>query len=139
MNKYDFENGFNIRFFIVMASIVLLVCYGLFNARNLLLGPSIEIMSPIPESETTENIMTVKGKVKNMTYLSLNQRAISVDKEGLFEEKLILSPGFNTIEIKATDRFKKEAVKTISIYYKQSTTTIESADGNELDTEKIIE
>ena len=42
--------------------------------------------------------------------------------DGLFEEKLLLSPGSNIIEIKARDRFKKETEKIINIYYKQSAT-----------------
>lgn len=124
MNPYKFESGFNLRLFLIIISVCLLLGYGLFNARNLLIGPSIEIYSPPSlEIETEENTVTIKGRVKNMTYLSLSGRPIFVDTEGLFEEKLLLSPGFNIIEIRAKDRFKKEIAKTIKIYYKQSSAT----------------
>ena len=66
-----------------------------------------------------ENTITITGKVSNMVFLSINERSISVDTKGYFEEKLLLSPGFNIIEIKARDRFKKEVRETIKIYYKQ--------------------
>lgn len=126
MNQYKFSDGFNIKLFLIIFSILLLVSYGIFNARNLILGPSIEIFSPASlQIETEENTITIKGRAKNIVYLSLNERPISVDTEGLFEEKLLLSPWFNIIEIKARDRFKKEVCKTIKIYYKQSTTTKE--------------
>lgn len=120
MNPYKFEKGFNIKLFVIIISAILLVCYGVFNARNLIIGPTIEIFTPLNNSETEENILTIKGKTKNAASISLNEKPIFVDKQGLFEEKLLLSPGFNTIEIKAKDRFKKEIVKTIKIYYKQN-------------------
>lgn len=123
MNQYKFESGFNIKLFIIIVSIFLLVSYGIFNARNLIIGPTIEIFSPTDNIETTENVLTIKGKASNISFLSLNERPIFVNTEGLFEEKLLLSPGSNIIEIKAKDRFKKEVFKTIKVYYKQGTTT----------------
>lgn len=124
MNQYKFERGFNLKRFVIIFSVLLLVSYGIFNARNLIIGPTIEIFSPAENTETTENVITVKGKAQNVSFISLNEKPIFVDKEGKFSEKLLLSPGSNIIEIKAKDRFKKEILKTIKIYYKQSTTTI---------------
>lgn len=126
MNKYKFESGFNIKLFIILFSVVLLVSYGIFNSRNLIIGPEIEMFSPAKDMETAENVLVIKGKVKNMTYLSLNEKPIFVDTEGLFEEKLLLSPGSNIIEIEAKDRFKNEVQKTVKVYYKQSTATQKS-------------
>lgn len=122
---YKFENGFNIKLFVITASILLLVSYGIFNARSLITGPTIEIFSPVTETETNEKVITIRGKAENMSFISMNEKPIFVDGGGLFEEKLLLSPGSNIIEIKAKDRFKKEITKTIKIYYKQSTTTKE--------------
>lgn len=117
---YKFEQkGFNLKLCIIIFSVLLLISYGIFNARNLIIGPTIEIFNPVTE-ETKENILIIKGRTKNIALLSLNEKPIFVDKQGLFEEKLLLSPGSNTIEIKAKDRFKQEVLKTIKIYYKQS-------------------
>ncbi|MFH0804331.1 MAG: hypothetical protein V1896_01905 [Candidatus Zambryskibacteria bacterium] len=125
MNKYKFREGFNIKLFVIVVSVLLLISYGIFNARNLIIGPTIEIFSPTQDVETEENVIDIKGQAKNIAFISLNEKPIFVDKEGLFEEKLLLSPGSNIIEIRAKDRFKKEILKTIKIYYKQSTTTNE--------------
>jgi hypothetical protein len=125
MNQYKFERGFNIKRFVIVFSVLLLVSYGIFNARCLIMGPSVEIFSPAENTETKENVITIKGKAENVSFISLNEKPIFVDTEGLFEEKLLLSPGSNIIQIRATDRFKKEILKTIKIYYKQSTTTID--------------
>lgn len=89
------------------------------------MGPSLEIFNPARDMETEENIILVKGRVKNMTFLSLNERPIFADTEGFFEEKLLLSPGSNIIEIRARDRFKKEVFKRIKVYYKNTSSTTE--------------
>ena len=125
MNCYKFKKGFNIRKFIIFLSILLLVSYGVFNDRNLIIGPTIEIFSPTKDVETRENVLTIKGRVENMAFLSLNERPIFVDMEGIFEETLLLSPGSNIIEIKARDRFKQEALETVRVYYKESASSTE--------------
>jgi hypothetical protein len=125
MNLYKFEKGFNIRLFVIIAFVLLLISYGIFNARNLIVGPIIEVFSPAKDMETTENVIDIKGRAENVAFISLNEKPIFVNQEGFFDEKLLLSPGSNIIEIKAIDRFKKEILKTIKIYYKQSTTTLE--------------
>ncbi len=115
------ERGFNVRKITLIFAVLLLVLYGLFNARNLILGPSIEIYSPnITYFETNEKILLVSGKINNSTYTSLNERPIYLNTEGLFQEKLLLSPGFNIIEIKAKDRFQVEKKETLSVYYKEN-------------------
>jgi hypothetical protein len=123
-NQYKFGKCFNMRLCVIISSVVLLVSYGIFNARNLLLGPTIEIFTSANNSETGNNVFTINGRAKNIAFISLNERPISVDTDGIFEEKLLLSPGANAIEIKAKDRFKNETKKTLNIYYKQSTTTV---------------
>ncbi len=105
--------------FIITTLVILLISYGIFNSRELLFGPSLEILSPTNATETTNKVVIVKGRVKNMSYLSLNERPIYADTEGLFEEKLLLSPGFNIIAVKAKDRFKNESEEMIKIYYKE--------------------
>lgn len=123
MNKYKFKGRFNVKLALMVVFVLLLVGYGIFNARDLLRGPIIEVFSPAKNIETNENTIDIKGRAENTAFISLNEKPIFISPEGLFEEKLLLLPGLNLIEIKARDRFKKEIVKTIEVYYKQSTTT----------------
>lgn len=120
MNLYKFEKGFNAKFFLIIVSVLLLISYGIFNARNLIMGPKVLIFNPAENSETNENTVEIKGQAKNVAFISLNEKPISIDTEGFFSEKLLLSPGSNIIEIKAKDRFKKEILKIIKVYYKQN-------------------
>ena len=119
MNQSKLEDGFNMRIFVITLSVFLLVVYGFFNAKDLILGPKIEIFNPVQNLETTNNTIIISGRAQNTAFISLNQKPIQVDKQGLFQEKLLLSPGSNIIEIKAKDRFNKEVLKSLNIYYKQ--------------------
>ena len=120
MNSSNLSSGFNVRKTAIIIAVVLIVVYGMFNARNIIIGPEIEIISPNPESETTENLVIIRGVAKNVTFLSLNNRAIFMDQEGNFKEKLLLSPGFNIISLYGRDRFKQGVTEEFKIYYKQS-------------------
>lgn len=123
MEHYKFEKGFNIRKFIIVFSAFILVAYGLFNARNIIIGPTLELFSPDKDMETSTNLLKINGQAANVVFISINNKPIFIDTEGLFEEKLLLSPGSNIIEVKARDRFKQEIKKIVKIYYKPSTAT----------------
>jgi len=137
---YSLESGFNLKKFAATVSLVFLVSYGLFNARKLIMGPSIEIFEPKTEEvETDSNIITIKGKALNAAFINLNERPIFADTNGIFEEKLLLSEGFNTIEIKARDRFKKEIQKTVTVYYKPKDQRPGNAGVSSTNTKLILE
>lgn len=126
MNWFDpkIRHEFSVKRLVVAVSVVLIVGYAIFNAKHIILGPSIEVMFPTTtETETTENMLAIKGRAKNTAFLSLNERQISADTEGFFEERLLLSEGFNIISIRAIDRFKKETQETLKVYYKKATSS----------------
>lgn len=132
MREYRLEEGFNVRLFVIILSVCLLVAYGLFNARNLILGPSIEIWSPVTkELNTSENTITIKGNVENATFLRVNGREMTVDVEGNFKEKLLLTSGINIINIQAIDRFKKEKSEIIKVFYEPKIVTEENLETEE--------
>lgn len=130
--QFKFEKGFNIRFFVIIVSFVLLVFYGIFNARNLILGPTVDIFYPNTNTETDNNVIEIKGRTRNAAFISLNEKPIFVDTDGLFQEKLLLYPGFNIIQIKARDRFKNEIQENIKIYCRHSSTTQETSNSIEV-------
>lgn len=97
---------------------IFMTFYGFYNARGMITGPTIDLHSPLSENmETSDKLIKIRGEAKNMSFLSLNERPILVDTDGIFEEKLLLSPGSNIIELKAKDRFKNEVKKIIKVYY----------------------
>jgi hypothetical protein len=118
MKRTDFEASFNINKSLSIVGLLLLIVYGIYNSRNLIFGPGLQILTPAPNSTVDEKIIEVKGRVKNATIVKLNDRPIFIDKDGYFTEKVLLYSGFNIIKIEAKDRFKQEEEEIIKVYYK---------------------
>lgn len=117
MDHYKIPKQINLRKILWVASILVFIMYGIFNARSFIFGPSIEILEPNPDLITNKNLLYIKGIVKNTSFLNLNDRNMYANKEGYFEEKLLLNKGYNIIQIKGRDRFKNEITKEFRVYY----------------------
>ncbi len=103
------------RRFVVMWAFGLLLAfffvYFAFSFENLWRGPQIAIDFPTDGVLLDGAEVAVSGHARVVANLELNGRPIYTDGDGNFEEKLILSPGLNIIELKAEGRFgsvKKE-------------------------------
>jgi len=79
--------------------------YSIYEARNIIRGPIIEIVTPSNGSVLENPLVEIKGVANNITSISLNDRQITVNEQGLFNEKLLLSPGYNSIKLSVSDRF----------------------------------
>lgn len=106
--KFTFISLFTITIFI----------YAFFQAKNIIIGPVVEIISPTNDETIEKSIIEIIGKTKNISYISMNDNQIFVDGDGVFREKLLLSYGYNIITINARDRFNREVKKTLELMYK---------------------
>ncbi|HRH25791.1 MAG TPA: hypothetical protein PLD99_02495 [Parcubacteria group bacterium] len=100
---------------LIIGFFVILGIYVVFQGRFIIFGPEISIELPKHGSIVDTGPITVSGKVKNISYLSLNDGQIYTDNEGYFEEKLIAQDGTNIIKITAKDRFGRVREKLIEI------------------------
>ena len=92
--------------------------YGAFEIWNYATGPKITITSPPNGMAVSESLIFVEGQIKNATQITLNDRPIVVDETGHFLEKILLSYGYNVLELKAQDRFGKKTEQELQIVYK---------------------
>jgi cytoskeletal protein RodZ len=87
--------------------------------------PSLEISSPIPDSEVqTENIV-VKGKTDSESIIEINGTVVETNDTGEFSHEITLKEGPNTITIKARKNNALEKVETINVTYTIDTQTQE--------------
>jgi hypothetical protein len=93
--------------------------YGYYRARDFLNGPVVEITSPQNGQMLAAALIDVTGISKNISFLSLNGRKIFTDESGTWHEKLLASPGYNRIEVVATDRFGRNVTKTLEVVLKE--------------------
>ncbi len=107
----------NLRTITIIVFFVLFVLYTGFETSKLFLGPSLIIDTPKDLSTVTVPELTLSGHVARVSYIAVNDRQIFADKSGYFEDKLLLLPGYNIIEVAVRDRFGKEMDKTLKIWY----------------------
>ncbi len=96
---------------------ILFLLYGAFETAKLVLGPSLKIDTPKDLSTVDDPFVTVSGKVKRASYITINDRQIFADVSGYFEDKLLLLPGYNIIQLEVKDRFEKTVTKNLKIWY----------------------
>jgi hypothetical protein len=101
---------------------LLIIGYAIFSARHYLVGPQLIIKSPQNGQIFTEALIDVQGVATNIVYISLNDRAIYVDEQGNFREKLLLSPGYNIIKLYARDKFQREVTEQLEMVLKEAHT-----------------
>lgn len=97
---------------LLLASIGL---YAFFQGYELIKGPVVEITSPTDNSSVADPSILIEGYAKNISFIYLNGRQIFVDTEGMFDEKLLLLPGYNIISIRATDKFNREVRRELHL------------------------
>ncbi|MDB5187800.1 MAG: hypothetical protein JWO50_320 [Candidatus Kaiserbacteria bacterium] len=100
------------------------VAYGLFEARWVLLGPTITIFSDM--SPTTSAFIRIQGRADHINTASLNGMPLTVTETGIFDEGYALVPGINQLYFDATDRYGHMAHTRAVIVYTppQSTATL---------------
>ena len=86
-----------------------------YSVKNFTSAPNLEISSPSTESVIHEDSVKIIGKTDPGATLQINDQTVFIDDKGNFQESVKLQPGVNNIELRATNRIKKETVKVIKI------------------------
>jgi hypothetical protein len=96
--------------------LVLLVGYGLIEARHLIAGPSIVLTIPTNYTTSPDGFVAIKGTAKNTENLMLNGGPLLIDGAGNFADSLLLPKGSDILTFTATDRFGRSTSLTRTIY-----------------------
>lgn len=102
---------------ILAIAILFFIAYSLYQARFLILGPRVYIDSHKDGAVVSRPVITIVGRARNVSRISLNGGKIFTDKKGYWEETLIVSPGISIMTITAGDRFGRETTKSIRIIF----------------------
>src|SRR4051812_11943169 len=99
---------------LIIAALVLIAGYGLFEARRIIAGPELTIEEPTNGSATSSALVTIVGRAQNISFLTINDHTASADEQGRFVYRYSPSPGYTALTVLATDRFGRKTVKSIS-------------------------
>ncbi len=92
-----------------------ILSYSLFQAKNLITGPVINIEEPRDGATLTYDVFDIKGDAKNISSIKLNDSPIFVNEEGKFSEKIVASPGYSVMKLEVEDRFGKKKTKYLHL------------------------
>lgn len=88
---------------------VLAVGYVANQINSVLAPPYLELTEPEDGSTVEGSTLVVAGQVELGADVTINQQIVLTDRNGQFTESLVLSPGVNTIEVVARNKFDRES------------------------------
>ena len=94
-----------------------IIVFGFFTSKNVIFGVKIKNVNIIDGTKVANNIIEITGNAKNAVNLTLNDRPISIDRKGNFDETVALLSGYNIINIKAKDEFGNNDEKNYKLIY----------------------
>lgn len=103
-----------------MSMIIVVAGYAYYRTQDYLNGPQIMILSPQNGQILKQSLLAIEGQTKNIADITLNDRKIFIDKDGIFTENILLHRGYNVITIKVADKFKKNITKKIKVIYQET-------------------
>jgi|TARA_Y100000310_G_scaffold170442_2_gene170609 hypothetical protein len=102
----------------VIAFLSIIAGYTYFETHTIVQGPILVVETPHNGSTVEESSIEVVGTAHNIARITLNDRQIFVDQNGVFREQLLLPYGYSIITVAALDRFGRSTKKTIELVYK---------------------
>lgn len=99
----------------LILAILLIVGYGAFEARKLIAGPEITILSPKDGTATSTVPLVISGIAQNISFLTVNDNPAYTDEQGRFKVVLSPPPGYAIFTVAATDRFGRSARAQVRI------------------------
>ncbi len=103
--------------YIFLLFILFIFVYALFEARNIISGPTITIAEPDSGFTSTSQVVEITGTVKNVTEIALDGQPIPINESGKFTKKLILAPGVNMFTFISKDKFGRERSELLEVFY----------------------
>ena len=97
-------------------TLALLACYGVVKALPLLLGPDIQIDTPVAHESIPGGFITISGRAVHTQDMTLNGAPFLIDEKGRFETTLLLPQGGAILTLTATDRFGRRASAERSVF-----------------------
>ncbi len=82
------------------------------NIKDAFFGTSFQIVTASNGTTLNDNFLPLSGIAHGAIELLINGRSVNMDRKGNFEDAIILSSGYNIVEVALKDRFGKTETKT---------------------------
>ena len=99
---------------------LIIIVIAFFGSYDLIFGVKIRNLNITNGEKVQESVLEITGNAKNAITLTLNGREISIDQAGNFAETIALLLGYNTVTIRAQDKFGYIDEKNYKLIYEKS-------------------
>ena len=113
--RFTLKKALSVGSFVLVVGTIVFFAY--FQSRAIVEGPQITLSEPQNGITSASSLITVRGVAKHAKEITLQGRPIFIDLEGNFSEQLLLSQGYNIIELTAKDAQGKEIRKILELVY----------------------
>lgn len=93
-------------------AVCILVSY---NIKDRIFGSPLSVNTASDGTTLSDSFLPITGIAKHARELLINGRAIAIDREGHFNDEVLLSPGYNIVEVALRDQFGNTQVKTYHV------------------------
>lgn len=100
---------------VFICTLALVIGVVFYNTKDLFFGAPLSIHTVLDGATVTDAFLPISGSAKHAFGVSINGRAVAIDTNGSFTDGVVLSPGYNIIEIIGQDRFGKEKHKVFHL------------------------
>ena len=108
----------NIKIIVFTIVAIAILGYAYHRTGDLIRGPRVIITAPRNGAIFEKPLARVAGITENSAALTINGHAVFTNESGEFDDKILLSRGYNAIEISSEDRFGRTATKKIEVVKK---------------------
>jgi hypothetical protein len=84
----------------------------LYNIKDMLFGTPFTVHTAQDGSTITDAFEPITGTAKHAKEITINGRPVSVDQQGNFSDGVILSAGYNIVEVEEVNQFGRVKQET---------------------------
>jgi len=103
----------------VIAFLLVFFSYLIFSYFQFAGSPVLVVNSPQNNSVTASENVEITGKTDPDATLTINNQVVSVSENGSFTAKIDLQPGLNTLNIVATNKYKRQTTTVRNLRLEQ--------------------
>ena len=105
---------------IALVSIIGIILYLYSIFVNFIAEPFLVVHTPLDGSTVNTSTAKIVGKTNSSANVKINNQPVIIDRDGVFDTEVTLSPGANTLTVIATNRFDKISERKIAVYFDDS-------------------
>lgn len=115
----------------ILLGVLMILVIGLvgYNLRDILFGPPLTITIASDGATIEDTYLPISGITKHARELLINGRPVTFDRLGNFADGVLLSTGYNIIEVALKDQFGTTKVKRYHVVVLSPGPTVARTEG----------